>query len=203
MSQQIEHQSRYLNRIPLTIEEIRTRLDARFEQDELRVLRQLGDHASVSGGVFGALGINRTVVREVLEALSHSRALQATFCSVICATRFKYFRQGALLPTVCHYCGGMDSLAHLQRCVNIGDMPLGTDDESKIHYLVELTKRACNVNPGLPEPFVPDEEVDLTFPQQSDSEGDGDPLELAFEDDAMEGTPPGEIQRPGAEPPES
>ena len=79
---------------------------------------------------------------------------------------------------------------------------MDTDDESKIHYLVELTKRACNMNPGLPEPFVPDEEVDLTFPQQSDAEGDGDPLGLAFEDDAMEGTSPGEIQRPGAEPPE-
>ena len=70
------------------------RLDARFEQDELKVLRLLADHSSVSGGVFGVLGINRAAAREALEELRYRRALQATFRSIICATRFGFFRQG-------------------------------------------------------------------------------------------------------------
>ena len=46
MNRQMGPQTRYSNRIPVTIGEIKMRLDARFEQDELKLQ---ADHSSVSG----------------------------------------------------------------------------------------------------------------------------------------------------------
>ena len=94
MNRQMGLQTRYANRIPVTIGEIKMRFDARFVQDELKVLRLLAGHSSVSGGVFGVVGINRAAAREALEELRYRRGLQATFRSIICAARFKFFRQG-------------------------------------------------------------------------------------------------------------
>ena len=88
-------------------------------------------------------------------------------------------------------------MAHLQRCVNIRNLPK-EEAGGRVECLVELTKRAYSVNPGLPQPFVPNEEVGLTFPQQAKSEEDGNPMGLAFEDDTLGADCPQTAQRPGA-----
>ena len=125
------------------------------------------------------------MAKAVLKELSDNRALQTTFCSIICATRFKFFHKGALYPTVCQYCGGRDSLDHLLGCVNIGDAPLG-DEDDLVLYVAELSKRAYNVNPGYPVPLLQGEgmEIDLLLGSDSDTASErDDEVGLDFEDD--------------------
>ena len=176
------------SRIPLTTKEIQARVVTRFERDEGRVLKLLAEGArSVSCGIYERLGLTRAIIRDVLEVLRDSRILQSTFCSIICATRFKYFYKGVILPTICQYCGQVDSLSHLIACVNIGDVPRGDEDELR-DYLVELSRRANNVNPNYPVPQVPGDGVEICLVQHSDSEDEGmeecDP-QLDFEDDSV------------------
>ena len=127
---------------------MRTR--TRYEGNEARVIPLLCTQGSVSSAIFAGLALSRALIKEVMLRLRHSRVLQVTFGSVVCATRFKFFRCGTLLPTECQYCGQVDSFAHLVSCVNIGAPP--QDRGALVDYLVELTGRAYNVNPGMPHP---------------------------------------------------
>ena len=134
----------------------------------------------MSGGVFQELSLDRSLIAAVLEGLKHSRALLSTFCSIICATRFKYFEHGTLLPVICRYCGQIDSYRHLVSCVNIGPHPDGRDQ--LVEYLVELSKRAYNVNPNLPVPLREGEAGEIEM-VDSDAVSEEDLHELWFEDD--------------------
>ena len=98
---------------------------------------------------------------------------------------------------MCTCCGDVDSLAHIQRRVDIGNSP-EEEAEGRAEYLAELTKRAYSENPDLPQPFVPNEEVDITFPQQAKSEEDGVPMGLPFEDETLDADCPQIAQHPGA-----
>ena len=74
-------------------------------------------------------------------------------CGIICATRFKYFKEGILFPTECRRCGEVDSFVHLLRCTGMGPVPEpGVDSEPTVLYLAELARRACRIGPGLPLP---------------------------------------------------
>ena len=114
--------------------------------------------------------------------MRHSRALQSTFRSIVCATRFKYFEKGGLLPAQCQYCGCKDRYKHLVECVNIGKHP--GEPEELVEYLVELTSRAYNVNPNLPAPQrrgEGEEEELMLLEEDADAEDEI----LGFEDDVM------------------
>ena len=115
--------------------------------------------------------MTRSLAKAVLQELSHTRALQTTFCSIVCATRFKFFCKGALLPTICQYCGERDSLDHLLKCVNMGEPPLH-DEDDLVLYLAELSRRAYNVNPGYPVPLLQGDGVEISLQFWSDSEGE-------------------------------
>ena len=69
----------------------------------MRVVRLLADLGSEACRIFGALRLNRERIKEVLKILKDERSAQATFGSIVCATRFKFFTAeapGILLPTV-------------------------------------------------------------------------------------------------------
>ena len=93
------------------------------------------------------------------------------------------------LPTVCQFCGQVDSLAHLIECVNIGVIPAGDDEEAQemqISYVMELALRANNVNPKYPAPLIPGDgvEISLLVPSDSEDENEGAPEHrLDFDDD--------------------
>ena len=66
----------------------------------------------------------------------------------------------------------------------MGEIPtIEEEEEDRIAFLVELARRAYNVNPGFPVPIYPEEGGELTLHPQSDSEEEGDTQGLAFEDD--------------------
>ena len=97
-------------RIPLAKEEVRARVAVRFERDEMRALGLLESRSSVSSGIFRILGLHRNLMKKVLKELTFSRPLQTTFCSIACATKFKYFKGKTLWTTKCKSCGERDSI---------------------------------------------------------------------------------------------
>ena len=82
------------------------------------------------------------------------------------------------------YCGHQDSLSHLLECVGMSDRVQGYRDE-RVADLVELTKRAHNVNPELPIPFLPAEGDEIQLQFFSDSEEDEDLQKLEVEGDLV------------------
>ena len=172
-----------LCRIPLTSEEVKERVKQRYEKDEAAMLPMLCARGSVSGSIYMSMGLTRAVIREAMERLRHSRPLQVTLGSIVCATRFKFFQGSRLLPTECAYCGQIDSLDHLISCVNIGVLPKNSD--MLVSYLVELVDRAYNVNPGYPRPIRDGEaaELELRFSDGAESAGSQEEGWLEMEDD--------------------
>ena len=92
-----------IRRIPLTHDEIKARVFCQHEKDEAGAIKSLTASASVSGAIFSHFRLDRTIIKEALSRYGHSRALQSTLCSIICATRFKYFEKGHLLSTLRQY----------------------------------------------------------------------------------------------------
>ena len=80
-----------ISHLPLTTEEVKTRVLGGFGIDEVRALVLLRGCSPVSRTYFGILGVTRSLAKSVLKERSRSRALQTTFCSMICATRLKCF----------------------------------------------------------------------------------------------------------------
>ena len=149
----------------------------------------MSDELSSSCGVFQTLRLDRTVIREALKLHRHSRIAQVTLCSILCATRFKFFSKEGLCPTVCGLCGQTDSFQHLLRCTQMGKIPTAPD--ALAAYLAEMAVRACaaNTNPNLPVPVRggEDQELDLGATVTSDTErGDAEALggmDMEFEND--------------------
>ena len=94
-----------------------------FDWGGARVIQLLDECSSVSSGITKKLRIDRSVARELPRILSHTRALQVSFCSIICATRFKFFSRGALLPAVYQRCVEVDNLSRILGCTQMGEAP--------------------------------------------------------------------------------
>ena len=177
-----------LRRMPWTKEEVHEQVDKRYEQDEAKAVAWMSEEASRSCGVFQTLRLDRTIIREALKKLRHSRITQATLCSILCATRFKYFSKEGLGPTVCSRCGQTDSYQHLVRCTDMGKAP--TDPEALADYLAEMAERACVANPNLPIPVMQggDQEIDRGENVDAgkefwDTEDESSGVDLEFEED--------------------
>ena len=121
--------------------------------------------------------------------LRDDRKEQATLCSILCATRFKFFsKKKELQSTICGRCGQVDSFEHLLRCVGQGPIP--EDDKALPAFLAEMAIRACDGNPNLPNPITGDGEIDLDLgSDRMGTENDearsarGSNGELEFEED--------------------
>ena len=75
-------------------------------------------------------------------------------CSLVCATRFKYYdSDGQAPPVKCPLCGEYDSLKHFLECRKVGA------PSREVEEVVEFTRRlALGLevgSPGRPEPVWP------------------------------------------------
>ena len=141
-------------RIPLSYKEVKTRIHARHEADERKVLSLLSSTGSVSGRLVTEWGLTRDILREATKVLSCNRRMQVTLSSIITGTRFKYVGRGEerVTPTLCRKCGvEEDGIAHMLSCYEMGEIPC--EEEGLVQFLVELAKRTVVYNPQLPLPM--------------------------------------------------
>ena len=87
------------------------------------------------------------------------------------------------MPTARQDCGVRDDLEHLLKCAGMGEPP-GDDEDKRIQFFVESARCSYDVNPGYPVPIIPEDGVEVTLLQCSDSEKEGDEIQaLEYEDD--------------------
>ena len=146
-------------RIPLTKEEVKDIIKTRYEIDEWATVRMLKQRSSKSAAVMVQLGLTRDVIRQALQQLEGSRPLQVTLCTIICATRFKYFEKNKIFPTTCKKCGAEDSFDHLVLCAGLSRPAPSLVVEHIVAFLVDLARAAHQINPGLPVPRCTTESV--------------------------------------------
>ena len=113
-----------------------------YEADELTAIRLFREHGSESAAGYKEMGQTQNVIREVLSESTGSRTKRVVFRSIICATRFKFFEGGGLLPTTCMRCGVVGSLEHLMECAGI-QVPLQSGDpDPTVEFLAVPTREA-------------------------------------------------------------
>ena len=148
-----------------TTEEVKECVQTRYAIDEARMINLLRGQLPQSAVVIMTLGLARALIRQTFEKLEQNRALQVTLSSILCTTRFKFYESGALLKTTCARCGGEDSFLHLVRCVGLSAPMPTIDPDNIIEFLVELTNRAHQMNPGLPIPKRDEQHLMQDAPQ--------------------------------------
>ena len=151
-----EHWAKTLPRVPLTREEVKTRLQAQLERDEKLVLRQLKDLGSESASIIIRLDLSRELIQAAMSILREDRPAQITLMTILGGTRFKYAYQGLLIPTSCprmrggERCNQQDSFDHLIFCYAL-QTQLKTGLES-VPFLVTMARKAT---PGHPRRVRP------------------------------------------------
>ena len=151
-------------RIPLTGEEVKERLQFKYELDEKKAIGMLAAIGSVSSDIFSSWNLNREVIRRAFQLLCFSRRCQTALSSVICATRFKYVEAGGSMPTVCRNpnCiqpGCFDDIKHLLKCHELKLPQEG--DEEMVEFLTLLATKVGVGNPGMPTPASAHYELEL------------------------------------------
>ena len=136
-------------------------MDKKYEADEARVVGWMSGESSRSCEVFQGLRVDRSIIREALKRLRHSRIQQATLCSILCATRFKFFSPEGLHPKMCGRCSQTDSFQNVIQCTGMGTAP--TDPDALAGYLAELADRACVGNPNLPIPITAADDTEINL----------------------------------------
>ena len=139
--------------IPLTADELKNEIKIRYETDELKAVQMLKGEASKASAIVLELGLTRDIVRQALARLEHDRAKQVVLCSILCATRFKYYEGGDLLNTSCAKCGKEDNFKHLLKCADLTAPAPRKNPEETINFLVELASRAQQIHNGIPIPI--------------------------------------------------
>ena len=146
-------------RIPLSIKEVKARIQARYEADEKKTLSLLSNIGSISGRLVTEWGLTRDILREATKVLCYNRRMQVTLSSIITGTRFKFFGRGEeqITPTLCRKCGiEEDGIVHMLSCYEMDIIP--SDEEGIVQYLAELAKRTVVYNPQMPLPILRSEE---------------------------------------------
>ena len=94
--------------------------------------------------------------RETLRRLRRNRRGQVLFAKIICAARFKFFREGGELLRVCcpNGCGRIDSFDHLLDCFKVGKVNPERPFEEKVSFLSNMAINAAKNRPILPNPFL-------------------------------------------------
>ena len=141
----------------------------------MRAVSQLRSCGSVAADIMLRLGLTRGLIKSAFKQLANSRPLQSTLSSLVCATRFKFYEQGRLLPTRCRAanCGMVGGFDHLQECTGVGIMKdEDKQNEEKVcQYSEELVYHAYAVNPGYPVPIRTDEEGELELYDSGEDAG--------------------------------
>ena len=148
--------------LPLTKKEVKKGALNRYEEDEAKAVQMLGSLGSEACRIHKVLGLDREIICAVLKDLTGNRSAQVTLCSIIFATRFKFYDKkvsGVLYPTVCrsYERGCIETFEHLRDCLGLRYIPKHA--EFPRDYLMELAVRANISNPGLPARYVEPEEI--------------------------------------------
>ena len=160
-----EIKTRYQNRVarlPWNPEETKSHLKARYRKDELKFVGLLQQTGSIASGIALKLGVNRDIIKQILNTLRYFRRAQVTFCDILCATRFKMWDEtGNLLDVECPKCKERDSFEHLLSCAgrDLGEPP--TDPAKLITFCRQLTLKAMGGTPGLHTPVFPPTETEI------------------------------------------
>ena len=142
-----------LTRILLTAGEVREALRVRYVADELTASRLLRERVSRSASGFMKMGLTRHIIRDELSELAGSRMQRAALCGIVCATGFKYFEGGGLLPTTRMRCEGMDSLGRLLECTGLQAPPPTGDPDPTEGFLAALARGASKIHTRILAPF--------------------------------------------------
>ena len=159
--------------IPMTQEEIKELLKEKQSVDEEKIIQFLADNiaeTSIASNIYRKWHLNRRIVKECHEALSHNRILQTTLNNLLCATRFKMVVNNKLVPVRCPRkgCGQRDSWEHFLGCFAVPDISK-LHGREKIAALVALCERIQTENPAQPVQF-PQIEEQSTGPSQRKKE---------------------------------
>lgn len=136
-----------------------------------------------AGDISGRLKLDREVSELILGELQDHLVWQATFCNVVCGTRFKYFEKANLLHTTRQrrigqpqrICGEPDSLELLQQGAELEEAH--ADGQELVSFFAELARRAIDSNPGNVSP-VYQFEIALESTPEEDANFDGGSLEV-------------------------
>ena len=140
-------------RIPLTCNEVKTRLILRHERDERRAIYLLAQLGSVSTRLVYEWGLTRGLIKEALRELCHNRGLQVTPGTILTGARFKCFDSAyageGLAPTICRKCFIVgDSIQHMLVCYELGVVP--KDEDGLLVFLQKLARETVVRNPNVP-----------------------------------------------------
>ena len=86
--------------IPRTHKEVKMQLRERWEEGEQRAVLRLVELGFMACAIYLQFVLNQEIILEALLRLHCSRVPQNALCSIIYATRYKYFEEGELLSTV-------------------------------------------------------------------------------------------------------
>ena len=98
---------------PITVDELKNAIKVRREIDELHAIKMLRREDSQASEISLELGLTREIIRQALSQRERDRAKQVVLCSILRATRFKFYESGDVLKTSCAKCGEEDNFRHL------------------------------------------------------------------------------------------
>ena len=86
--------------------------------------------------------------------------------------------EGKLRGTKCRRCGELDGFAHFLKCADLTVLGRTDNPEPTIAFLILLAQKAYEINPGLPEPWPDQAEINLNMGQEEGSEAGQDERSL-------------------------
>ena len=109
-------------------------------EDEARAIGFLRKSGSEARRIFRLLRLSREIAERALAEMSGGRSAHVALCSVLCATRYKFFgtaAQGFFRPSLCFLCANdrMGTFDHMVELVGMRSVP--KHDEFFAGYLVE------------------------------------------------------------------
>ena len=143
--------------IPSTRDEVKSIILRRHRQDELIVFRLLSSLDSESAVIITRWRLTRDIISAALAELQRTHKAQINLLSIICGTRFKYYKFGMLVPTKCPHerygviCGREDGIEHLLKCYSITERE--RNEIETVDFLVDLALRTRPSNPKGPVPL--------------------------------------------------
>ena len=115
----LQNCDRRIPRIPRTEEDVENAIIIRYQKNEIGAFSMMRGRLSQATTIVMELGLTRDIHRQAPSCLEDRRVLQVVPCTIVCATRFKYYEAGDLLTTSCARCGEEDSFHHLVKCADM------------------------------------------------------------------------------------
>ena len=109
-------------RLPWTALETKERLKEGYIADGKTAIQMLKDTGSTACSIYSKLRLTRKVIKSALKVLRYERLQKVTLTNVICATRFKFYKENRKFPAKCRVlpeCQESDRFHHLLECARL------------------------------------------------------------------------------------